>query len=84
MQREFYGILCHQSVAFVFVKWDFFYALQIPPPPGVKESVEGFEFVEASSGSSSMSGDRDEQYKKLEQDLIQQIRVSEREISISS
>ena len=49
---------------------------QIPPPPGVKESVEGFVEEDAGNkGGAGLTGDRDEQYKKLEQDMIQQIRV---------
>ena len=46
---------------------------QIPPPPGIRNS-ESYEFVKTREDDKPV-GDREEEYKKLEQDLIQQIRV---------
>ena len=51
----------------------------IPAPPGVAATNEQLEFVKddvtSASNGDDRSGDRTEMYKKLEQDLIQQIRV---------
>ena len=47
---------------------------QVPAPPGSEN--EDFEFVDwDGSENGAPPGDRDEMYKKLEQDLISQIRV---------
>ncbi|ELU18816.1 hypothetical protein CAPTEDRAFT_161585 [Capitella teleta] len=46
---------------------------QVPPPPG-SSSVGHLEFIPANENGVQL-GDRDEAYKKLEQDLIQQIRT---------
>ena len=48
----------------------------VPAPPGVDtEKLEFVSDVSGSDGGGTSGGDRNEQYKKLEQDLIQQIRV---------
>ncbi|XP_064625209.1 coiled-coil and C2 domain-containing protein 1-like isoform X2 [Lineus longissimus] len=50
---------------------------KIPRPPGMEEeSLSSYEFVESDDCSNSgQTGDREEMFKKLEQDLINQIRT---------
>lgn len=59
----------------------FFATWQIPTPPGAG-SADGFELVTASdvSMSEEVSGDRDSVYKRLQEELVNQIKVRPVEI----
>ena len=49
---------------------------QVPVQPGSKRSDESYEFVPVADEGESMGGDRDENFKQVEKELIAQIRVS--------
>jgi hypothetical protein len=61
----------------------FFAAQQIPTPPGAG-SEDGFEFVTTAdvSASEETSGDRESVYKRLQEELVHQVKVRTRNINI--